>query len=255
MIRALVLILALALGAAVAVATQVRMSHLRAWLPQHLPAWTEAIAPEAGLLAGRMRLDDLPPGTLLRWTWAAPGGDGLRWNAALTGPGIDLAGEVLVPFSLSNAWLRGARGTVTLEPLLPDTVALRGLIRVDSLSARAGLRTGWGQIRGEALAQVLDAFYQDVALGGGPLRAQLDPLGSWRLRLNLTGGAATAEALANGRRGQAMGGLSLTVQETETLPEGWRQILARLGKRDGTAWRIEQTMPWAALLRGAALAN
>ncbi len=251
MIRAALLVLALLVGLGAAVLSQTRLYHLRALAPDRLPAWTGMLAEDAGLLRGSLRPGAAGlPGAVLRWHAAAPAAAGLRWQLALTGGGVDITATLLLPWTLPHAEITDIAGTIDIDALSPGGAAAAGLLRLDGGAARAApllplSRLADPQVSGTLEGAIRGAAFDGVPLGEGPVSASMAPLGSWRARFELSGGALEARGEATGRLGRAGAALSLDVTETPDTPQAWKNALSLAGKSTETGWHIDTNIPLA----------
>jgi hypothetical protein len=171
MIRSLVLVLALALGLGLALAAFGRMAHLRGLVD--LPDWTQAVAGDAGLLAGQA---GLPGGFALGWRLSRIGLTGPVWTGVIErhDTRLDLTATLRrAPEAGLHLWLRIGPGTATPEG--------------PGLSGHFGSVVGTGQVTGTGLWLDLDGRGVGLEAGGegradGPVNLNIWP-GGWRLAL------------------------------------------------------------------------
>ncbi len=244
MIRAAALILAVVAGMTLAVVLQGRMYHARATLPDLLPPWTGRIADDAGVITGVMHLPGragfAPVG--IAWKALTPGAGGLRWALKVSGPGIDLQARATVNFALTRLVFDQPGGSADLTGLGPVARDLAGILEVTGLSMMLDDIRGVPRASGTAGGRWRGAGFQGVDLGDGPVRAELDPLGSWRVRFDLEGGVAAVQATLSGRMPRPVLSLDAGISDQPTLPDQWRRGLALAGRKTDGVWRLRQTV-------------
>lgn len=243
MIRGLAWALALLIGLAAALVWQGQMHHLRALLPGALPSWTAALPDSARLVSGRMALpsDALGPGLQIGWSARLPAGRGWRWDLRLTGPGIDVAGDLALAFGGGRAVLDLTGGTLDLGRLLPVPVPVAGAAEVTGGQVRIEDLRGAPGLAGRAEARIVRLEAAGADLGGGPAEAVLESDATWRAEARLSGGATPVRAEADGTR-DGVGRYRIVFEREADLPERLRVLLAAAGHPEGAGWVIEGTL-------------
>ncbi|MCL4676376.1 MAG: hypothetical protein KJZ59_10240 [Pararhodobacter sp.] len=127
MIRALVLILGLLLGLCGAAVLGGRMAHLRL-ATAALPAWTEGLDGDAGVLAGQGRIG----GAALGWELVGVDRQGPRWRILLSGPDWQARGAMRV--AGTGLRVEGLDGVIPASVLVPGAAGMLalngGLVRI-----------------------------------------------------------------------------------------------------------------------------
>ncbi len=131
MIRLLFRLLIFALGLVIAALWFGQMHHLRAVVPDQLPAWSLGIAENASVRRGSGIFVIGASGQGIEVTWAAKRLDqtGFHWDITANGDGLSFEGDVTLPF-WPDRLLFDSRGTVDLEVLTSGQE--RGLLSVRS---------------------------------------------------------------------------------------------------------------------------
>ena len=247
MIRVLGLLLIFLLGLAAAGLWSGQMHHLRRAVPDQLPGWSAVIADDAGLRNGQTEwpASGNRPTIKLTWTAKFPGADGLLWDLRVTGQGIDVQAELLLPYWPTEAIIRDPAGGIDLAqwPVQGADLALKGLINVQDLDLRLtnlfGTPTPHGTLVGAARTIAVDG----ADLGSGPLTAQLDEAGDWQAKLSLAGGLSAAEATLGGSLSAVLAQLDLFVADPTALPDPAARALTSLGQNDGAGLRLSLPVP------------
>jgi len=248
MIRSFFLLVIFVIGLAAAALWQGQMHHLRRVLPSvvpvNLPEWSDQISDAARLRAGEMDIDAGPlrPKMKLRWKAVAPNGEGLRWAIFLTGQGVALEADLLVPFWPDRILLRNGRGTVALTEL-GQGAGIDGMVQVDRLTGRMDHLGKTPGISGLLSATLQRVAVDGVGLGEGPLRLEMAETGEVSGTLALRGGGTAIDGLLSGARGVALGQLDVTVADVTRLPAAARGALERLGDVEGTILRLQLPVP------------
>jgi hypothetical protein len=239
--RALFLLLALLVGIAAALLTQGRMAHLRLIAADWLPGWSAGIAADASLLSGRARFDPLNLAWQARW----PDGGGPVWHLHLTGPGTTIAAPLRVSWRGDVARIAGASGQIDLAALALPVDGIIGLVDIAAIDATITRRpdSALPRIAAAATGAVLGAALRGGELGSGPVTAQLDPIGSWRIGADLDGPPGTTSVQLSGRLGLPHMGLDLRIPDGPGLPEEWRRLLHLGGDLKEGVWTLRRKLP------------
>lgn len=245
MIRGLLLLVLFAAGLVAAALSQGRMHHLRLAVPDRLPGWTDAVAPDAGLRRGAMTLPARGrwPETTLAWTARLPTADGWNWDVVMTGEGIDLSGQVTLSYTGDRALLSGGTGSPDLGALVQAPVPVQGIARVDVLGGTV-TRLRADQLATGTLDARLPALRIDGAdLGSGPLSGALAADGAWHLDLRLDGGATGVDAKLAGALGLPAAQLDAAIADGTALPPRLRALLGAVAAPEGPGWRLSAAVP------------
>ena len=242
MIRFLFLLLVFVAGILGAGIYAGKMHHLRMAVPERLPAWTEAVAAEAGLREGAMALrSPLVEGLSLAWTARMPGAEGWRWQVRLEGEGLALSADLVLSWTLDRASLRDGRGTWDLGQV-PMQVEAAGLLAVRALRAEIEDLRGTPRAEGDLAGEVAEAGLMQAALGGGPVTGVLGRDGSWRLDLLLEGAGGPVTLDLTGQLREPVAQLQAELS-TGAVPDGLRGYLASVGSETATGWRVSMPVP------------
>lgn len=249
MIRFLGLLLIFCAGLAGAAVWLGQMHHLRRAVPEGLPAWTMGISDNSGVRQGEMTLaaqDALPPLTL-GWAAKPPTAEGMRWDLRLTGEGVDVDAELLLPFWPDRALIRNGGGGVLLADL-PGSSA-DGLIALTGLTGQVADLWRAPQPSGILTAEARRLSAEGTSLGGGPITGAMDASGTWQIDTTLSGGVSAIEGRISGTLTDASGLLDVTVANPAALPRATRRVLSALGTTQGTALRL--TLPLGLAIRAS----
>jgi hypothetical protein len=244
MIRSFFLLIVFVIGLAAAALWQGQMYHLRRVLPASLPAWTDQISDTARLRHGEMRIETnfLRPALTLRWQVLAPNSDGLRWALFLTGQGVDIRADLLLPFWPGQVILRNGSGTVPLDDLV-DGAGIGGVVRIDRATASIAGLLDQPRPGGDLTATLQRITLDGAPLGEGPLRVELSAEGGLSGTLALRGGLTDIDGALSGTWGAVLGQLDVTVGDVTRLPAAARGALERLGELNGTTLRLSLPVP------------
>ncbi len=248
MIRALFYLFVFILGLGFAALWQGQMHHLRyvlpGFLPTALPAWTDQIEDSARLRGGEMVIKEgaLHPELTLRWTAIAPNTEGLQWMLSLTGQGVDVSADLLVPFWPDRAFLRNGRGTMLLNDLVAGS-GVGGAVRINRATGRLDGLLDHPQPSGGLTATVQRITLDGARLGEGPLRIELSADGGLSGTIALRDGLTDIDGTLSASPGAAMGQLDVAVKDVTTLPAAARGALERIGEVNGNALRLSLPLP------------
>ena len=237
MIRVLGLLLIFILGIAGGAVWKGQMHHLRKALPANLPAWTEMLRDDAGVLSGAAELpaQGRLPELSLSWHATAPGTEGLNWAVQVQGEGVDLAGTATLNFWPDEGILRGERGSLDLGKLAGADAEIEGLVALRGLEARVSGLLSKPQVQGEFEGEARSLGFDETALGDGPVMGQLDADSAWQVTVELTGGVAPLTSILKGAGLAPTATLDLTIEDADALPPGIREAVARFGElQNGT---------------------
>jgi len=241
MIRLLGFLLIFGIGLAGAAVWYGQMHHLRRALPDNLPVWTAEISDISGLRQGRMTRAEqgILPAISLIWTARTPTAEGLLWDLQLTGEGIDLRVELLLPYWPGKALIRNGSGTVALANL-PGSNA-EGLVTLTALTGEVTDLFGTAQPRGGLRAEAKGISVDGTRLGAGPITGELDASGVWQAEAALSGGVSAINGRISGALPDAHGVLEVTIADASALPQATRRALSRFGTAQGDGLRL--TLP------------
>ena len=239
--RALFLLLALLVGIAAALLTQGRMTHLRLIAADRLPGWSAGIAGDASALSGRAQIAPLNLAWRARW----PDGGGPMWHLHLTGPGTSIDAPLRIAWRGDVARIDGAFGQIDLAALALPVDGIAGLVDIAAIDATITRRpdSAMPRIAATASGAVLGASLRGGDLGSGPVTAQLDPIGSWRIGADLDGPPGTTRVQLSGRLGLPRVGLDLRIPDGPDLPEEWRRLLQLGGDLKDGVWTLRRKLP------------
>lgn len=238
MIRFLGLLLIFCLGLTGAAAWHGEMHHLRRAVPEYLPGWSDMISDDARILHGQL---DWPahgqvPAMTLAWAAGAPGVDGLRWDLRLTGQGIDIKSELLLPYWPDRVVVRGSKGAVNLAALSDD--AGQGLVAVQALDGEVTDLLGARRATGTLTAEAKRVAVEGEDLGSGPILGRLDADGTWQANITLTGGLSDVQGTIKGAFGAGLAQLEAAIADATALPDPLRGVLEAVGTAEGDGIRI-----------------
>ena len=230
MIRLLGFLVLFAVGLAAAVFWQGQMHHLRRAVPDDLPGWTQALPGDAGMRVGQMALpaQGRVPAMALHWAAKAPGADGLLWDLRLSGQGVDLRAELLLPWWPDRVVLRGGGGAVDLAVVSDGAVT--GLVALQSIAAEMTDLANARVISGTVVAQAKAISVEGEALGSGPVSGQLQADGAWLAEIALTGGLSPVVGQIDGTLTGRFATLDVTVADPAALPAQARDAIQAVGK-------------------------
>ena len=248
MIRFLGLFVVFVFGLAGAMLWYGQMHQLRQAVPDGLPAWMADISGTSSLGQGRMvrGSDGIVPELTLRWSVRTLTSEGLVWDLAVTGAGLALKADVLVPYWPDRIFIRNGSGTIALADFYGPRAG--GALMVTEFDGEVRRLSGTPSPRGRLSATANDITLDDIRLGSGPITATMDFAGSWQAGVALTGGASDMTGQVRGEFLSSNTMLDVTIADASALPESTRQALAMFGKMQGNALRL--TIPI-----GAAAAN
>ena len=241
MIRVALLTLVFLAGLAAAGLWYGKMHHLR-WIgAPALPAWTARIAPEAGLRQGRMEwgAGGLVPDLTLQWTASGLRPSGWQWDVRLTGAGIDLRGTMQAPLWPGSARIAVTGGQLDLGRLVPVPGEVAGLAEIGGGEIRVLDLRGTPRAEGRLTATVAGAALSGADLGAGPMTAELASDGTWRIAVDLQGGATGAGLTVAGTLPDRTGAYALTIDDAAGLPDAVRGQIAGAGQPAGDGWIVE----------------
>ena len=244
MIRSLFYLIIFIVGLAAAALWQGEMHHLRRVLPAPLPAWTDQIDDSARLRGGEMQIKAgaLRPALTLRWKAIAPNTEGLRWSLFVTGQGVDLSADLVLPVWPDQAFLRNGRGTVLLDNLVAGS-GIGGVLRINRVTGRLDGLLDQMQPSGRLTATAQRITLDGARLGEGPVRVDLSTDGGISGTIALRDGVTDIDGMLSGTSGAVLGQLDVTVEDVTRLPAAARGALERLGKLDGSTLRLSLPVP------------
>ena len=238
MIRFLLLVLIFVMGLAGGALWFGQMHHLRSAVPDQLPGWTQVLPDDAGLRQGEVLWpkSEFIPALRLSWRFAGVAADGLHWDLALQGQGVDVKADFALFFWPDRGNLTGTRGAVSDKfgalKLMVDgfQVEAEGLIRPETLQA-------------EAKAEIASLAVQLEDLGRGEFVANLRSDGHWGGQLQLREGVAPIDANLTGQRPDLVAELDMVIAEIDQVQPELLSLIERLGQREGDQMRITARLP------------
>ena len=240
MIRFLFLLVVFALGLAGGALWFGQMHHLRSYSPEWLPEWTQALPDDAGPRRGELEWpeSELLPAIRFRWDFAGLAADGLHWDVALQGQGVDIKGDFALFFWPDRAHLTGATG------VFADKLGALKL-RLDGFEVDAEGVLQPDTLRGNATINVANLAVQLEDLGQGPIIAEMQRDGQWDAEMQLRDGIAPIDATLTGQRPRLAANLEMIVSEIDGINPDLLSLIERIGQRDGNQMRITATVPGA----------
>jgi hypothetical protein len=244
-IRFLFLILVFAAGLSAAVIYQGRLHHLKLVYPGPLPAWTDRIAPDAGLRRGSMRLagDGTLPDLTLAWTARLPNLQGWHWRLRLSGDGVDLGADLTLSHWPDRAVVAGGSGTVDLARLSPEQAGVGGVLALTALGATGSDLLQAPVFQGDVDGRLSGVSAGDADFGQGPLAGILTADGSWHVDAQLEGGVSPVTVRISGQMGQSLARADLSIENGADLPDRLRGVLGTVGRAAGAGWRVTVDVP------------
>jgi hypothetical protein len=218
-----------------------QMHHLRLALPDGLPGWTDGVTDRSGARQGEMLLPAEGPRPELRLDWTARGlgAEGALWDLRLSGEGVEIGAEMVLPWWPDRVLLRDGRGTVALAG---RAEGLAGIVALTGLTAELH-GSSPGDLSGTMTAEARGIALGDAALGAGPVTGRI-AAGQWALEGALSGGLSPGTAQATGDLAARSGELVLVVEDAAALPAQARRALGALGQEEGAALRVELPLFW-----------
>lgn len=244
MIRFLLIIVGLIIGLAVAVVAEGRMAHLRKYLPEFEPAWTEAVTDASGVLRGGIepapRLG-VPVSLEVAWKFDTVTAKGPVWRISMTGTGVQGQGDLTFLAPPGQAQLAAGRGELSLEQLpgLAADFDLGGTIFIDNLSA--GLEMPGGDLDSvNAQLRWAGARIDGQAIGDGEMQVVSGGNRGWRAPFVLEGDLVRASGTLEGRFGLGVAQLQVTIDDAGAMPEEWKRALSRHVSRGADGWTFQR---------------
>ena len=158
------------------------------------------------------------------------------WDLRLTGRGIDLEAELLLPYWPGKAIIRKGAGSVLLADLAGPGIG--GLLAVSALDGAIsdlfGTPTPTATLSAEARGIAIDG----TALGAGPVDGALRGTGEWQANLALTGGVSPVQGRISGALPGLAGLIEVTIAEVSALPAATRQTLSAIGVAEAGGLRL-----------------
>ena len=240
MMRFLGLLLVFALGLAGGGFWFGQMHHLRSYVPEQLPGWTDMLPDDAGLRQGEIEWaeSELLPTLRFGWTFSGIAADGFHWDISVNGQDIDVKGDLSVFFWPNRARLTGESAAMSdklgaLELAVDGfEVDAEGLLQPESL-------------QGDATIRIARLVVQLEDLGQGRFDAQMQSDGGWDGELMLRDGIASIDAAMSGKRPELAADLDMVIAEIDRIEPGLLSLIEEIGQRDGNQIRITARLPGA----------
>lgn len=245
MIRFLFLVLVFVVGLVAAAVYQGRLHHLELAFPGQLPAWTDRIAPDAGLRRGSMRVErgGVLPDLTLGWTARMPDLGGWHWRLRLTGDGVDLSADLTLAHWPDRGVVSNGTGTIDLARLAPVLSQVQGVLNLKSVEGSGTDLLQTPVFRGDLSGTLGGVRAQGADFGQGPVSGVLDTDGSWRIDLTLDGGVSPVTGEISGQGAQGLARVDFTVANGQDLPDVLRGVLSSIGQVAGGGWRVAADVP------------
>ena len=243
--RALLILLGVCIGLVIALPFGLRMSHLRAAVPDWVPGAAASITDDSRLVAGT--LAEALPGLPLALQWTLVPGAPCTAKLALTGPTTTMRAQATWPPRGEVVDLSGIRGQIGLGGWATDTsFAIEGDVSVEEGSASIQVADGRprriaGRVRASGLA------FDGVDIGLASAEIIPDAIG-WQAPLVLKGPVFEGTGTVQGRYAEPNLYVALSLVAIGDVPDNWRAVLDTFGDKTETGWDIEQRLDMRRLL-------